>query len=243
MVVWYGVYYIEYTKKLYRHTDIQDFMYLHSSLLYHKGRVVKIKKKTAALFMSIALVMGAFPTGWALNTAVETTAAPNTESSLKTMEPVIQAYTNTVFYEAGKTQHISCKTGSDDKFWSILQAYAIFNMSNHAGSFSYTQDELKSAAYSLFSDFDGNLPDYPESFYSGTGFGASVNGTTVDFMPATPEEQELELLEYTENSDGSIEAVYYLSFYGNSGYHIKAEMSENSKGGPAYTLESLDYYE
>ena len=46
MVVWYGVYYLDYTKKLYRHTDKQKLMYLHISLFYQKERVVRMSENS-----------------------------------------------------------------------------------------------------------------------------------------------------------------------------------------------------
>ena len=202
-------------------------------------------RKGAALFISMLLFAGTLTGGWTLYPAVEVEAAgQNVESNLKTMEPVIKTYTNTTFFDTGQGQKkVSCSKGSDDNFWNMLQVYSIFNMNNHGGSFTYTQDELKAAAYGLFSDFNGKLPDYPESFYS-SGFGTTVSGNSVTFMPVTPELQELELIDYKENDDGSVEAVYYMCFDGEEGYNVSAEMKENSNSGsgaPAYTLKSLEY--
>ena len=62
------------------------------------------------------------------------------------------------------------------------------------------------AAYAMYSNFDGNLPEYPDYYYTGIRF-ATVDGNTETFLPATPELQGKHLLQYEENDDNSIHAI------------------------------------
>jgi len=104
----------------------------------------------------------------------------------------------------------------------------------------YTLSEIEKVAYAMFENFDGKIPDAPEGFFS--GYGASINGETVTFTPATPEEKQFEWMDYSENSDKSLDAIYYVKWtYDSNWYYVAVHMVPYRGSGSAfkYTIDSV----
>lgn len=155
------------------------------------------------------------------------------------LQPMIRAYANESYLESNKGQKsVSCTVQNGNDFWNRIYIFSIFNMNNHISS--YTLDEIEDIAYAMFRDFDGDLPEAPDGFF--TDYGASISGDVVTFQPATPEEQEFEWVECTENSDGSLDVVYYQKWEYDSNWYYMAVHYVPYRGKGTefkYTIDSI----
>ena len=162
-------------------------------------------------------------------------AGESVQDKVESMEPVIKTYANCrgILYYGDDHMNVSCTVPGSESFWDEIRIFSIFNSSaSKGGNFTYSADEITAAAYAMYSNFDGNLPEYPDYYYTGTGF-ATVDGNTVTFIPATPELQRLDLMQYEENDDNSIGAIYlqewesYEDDSSSNSYYITVHMVPN----------------
>lgn len=154
---------------------------------------------------------------------------------LECMLPVIYTYLNSGgARKAGSSDGVTFDTSyKAEDIWSFLCIYSVFTYEIYNGK--YTIDELQRLAYSLFADYDGILPECPDC--------ATIQqeGDTVTFMPATPEERFVSLLEFEVLEDGSVDAIYNdIMGYGDEPasklfvHLVKNEMVDYSSYKPLY---------
>ena len=127
------------------------------------------------------------------------------EERIHSMEGIIRSYANQ--FKLGQDEkyyEIDVSFPDNPDFWSYIYIYSITGWKT---DFSYTLDQIREIAYSLFRDYDGTLPAYPDSFTQRSG-PVKIEGDRITFMPAQPEEKELEYLMHTVNEDGSVDVLY-----------------------------------
>ena len=143
------------------------------------------------------------------------------QSRLNLMGPAIHAYA----YH-GQSGEVNLSSKRKDSFWNIIYSFSIFEdqydyvneIENENDIFVYSKKELEDVSYILFSDFDGIIPEFPLDNHLW-----KIIDEEYYMTPATPEQQEFELLSYRENEDKSIDAAYALKYFvvdpeGDSGY-------------------------
>lgn len=123
-------------------------------------------------------------------------------NDMECMLPVIYTYLNS---GRGIKDNSSGRITFDTSYkkedlWEFLWIYSIYTYKYNMGE--YTMDEIQKLAYSLFADYDGMLPELPQGSF------IQCDGDIVTFIPVTPEERSVSLLEFEVLEDGSVDAIY-----------------------------------
>ena len=183
------------------------------------------KKGFCCLLLSVVSVLLAFCLS--LNPLAAHIILPG--SDLDKMEYFVWTYSNAWSDRQIKNEcgliHVDTSYREED-FWSTMNTFAIFDRTfpYPEKTYRYSLEDIQSIAYSLFPDYDGSLPAFPE-------FMRLCNPTpaeddTVLFTPVLLEMQKLFLLGAYSDADGEVTAVY---------------LKEWSEGTDSYELFSFSF--
>ena len=128
------------------------------------------------------------------------------------MCPAVQAYAS-----LNENGEVGLSFSDEDRFWNMIYMFGIFrsqydlkNNIEKDSTFLYSDDEIAEIAYSIFPDFEGSIP----AFKVDPSRGREIVDGKYYLAPATPQQQQFELLSYRENEDSSVDAAFSLSYGG-----------------------------
>ncbi|MBR2528076.1 MAG: hypothetical protein IKE58_06385 [Blautia sp.] len=142
--------------------------------------------------------------------SVSAWATDDVAGALSLMEPAIHAYAESSGYG-----EVDLSSQDVDRFWSMIRMFGIFRDQYdyahgiaNVREFFYSDEDVREIAYCLFDDFAGNVPP----FYVDPMHGRDIVDGLYHLEPATPQQQQFELLSYRWNDDNSVDAAYALKY-------------------------------
>ena len=152
---------------------------------------------------------------------------PFVQTHLDLMDPVIHAYA-----QLERDGEVDLSSGDNDYFWSMVRLYGIFRsqydyingIKKEGETGFFSPDEVKEIGYSLFNDFNGNIPEFEVD----PSHGKKIIDGKYYLSFATPRQQQFDLLSSRVNEDGSIDACYSLKYWTQNGSGMDfVEISKN----------------
>ena len=138
-------------------------------------------------------------------------ATDDVAGALSLMEPAIHAYAESSGYG-----EVDLSSQDVDRFWGVIRMFGVFRYQydyahgiTNDHEFFYSDEDVREIAYCLFDDFAGDVP----SFYVDPTHGRDIVDGRYHLAPATPQQQQLELLSYRWNDDNSVDATYALKYW------------------------------